>query len=52
MAGYAELTNGRVWYDDQGSGEPLLLLHGGAVVDFLANDPVATVAPIRRASTS
>jgi pimeloyl-ACP methyl ester carboxylesterase len=31
MAGYAELTNGSVWYDERGQGEPLVLLHGGAV---------------------
>lgn len=31
MAGYAELTNGSVWYDEQGIGDPLVLLHGGAV---------------------
>ena len=31
MDGYAELTNGRVWYDEQGRGEPVVLLHGGAV---------------------
>lgn len=31
MAGYLELTNGSVWYDEQGQGEPLVLLHGGAV---------------------
>lgn len=31
MADYAELTNGRVWYDERGAGEPLVLLHGGAV---------------------
>ena len=28
---YAELTNGSVWYDERGQGEPLVLLHGGAV---------------------
>lgn len=28
---YAELTNGRVWYDERGEGQPLVLLHGGAV---------------------
>jgi pimeloyl-ACP methyl ester carboxylesterase len=28
---YAELSNGRVWYDEYGHGEPLVLLHGGAV---------------------
>jgi pimeloyl-ACP methyl ester carboxylesterase len=31
MAGYADLTNGSAWYDERGSGEPLVLLHGGAV---------------------
>ena len=31
MAGYAELRNGRVWFDERGAGEPLVLLHGGAV---------------------
>src|SRR5205809_279351 len=30
MAAYVELTNGNVWYEDQGQGEPLVLLHGGA----------------------
>jgi len=31
MAGYIELTDGSVWYDERGQGEPLVLLHGGAV---------------------
>jgi pimeloyl-ACP methyl ester carboxylesterase len=31
MAGYAGLTNGSVWYDERASGEPLVVLHGGAV---------------------
>jgi pimeloyl-ACP methyl ester carboxylesterase len=31
MGGYAELTNGTVWYNERGQGEPLVLLHGGAV---------------------
>jgi pimeloyl-ACP methyl ester carboxylesterase len=31
MAGMIELTGGGVWYDEQGQGEPLVLLHGGAV---------------------
>jgi pimeloyl-ACP methyl ester carboxylesterase len=31
VAGYLDLTNGRVWYDEQGRGAPLVLLHGGAV---------------------
>lgn len=31
VAGYAELTNESVWYDERGEGEALVLLHGGAV---------------------
>ncbi|HEX7171325.1 MAG TPA: alpha/beta hydrolase [Candidatus Limnocylindria bacterium] len=31
MGAYAELTQGSVWYDERGVGEPLVLLHGGAV---------------------
>jgi pimeloyl-ACP methyl ester carboxylesterase len=31
MAGYLELPQGRIWYDEQGSGDPLVLIHGGAV---------------------
>jgi 3-oxoadipate enol-lactonase len=31
MAGYAELTNVRMWYDEHGKGEPLVLIHGGVV---------------------
>lgn len=31
MGTYAELTQGSVWYDELGEGEPLVLLHGGAV---------------------
>lgn len=31
MDTYAELTQGSVWYDERGAGEPLVLLHGGAV---------------------
>jgi hypothetical protein len=31
MAAYAELAHGRVWYDEHGSGVPLVLVHGGAV---------------------
>ncbi|MFG1941511.1 alpha/beta fold hydrolase [Nonomuraea sp. NPDC048826] len=29
MAGYAELDDVRMWYDERGEGEPLVLLHGG-----------------------
>jgi pimeloyl-ACP methyl ester carboxylesterase len=28
---FVELSNGRVWYDERGQGEPLVLVHGGAV---------------------
>jgi pimeloyl-ACP methyl ester carboxylesterase len=31
MGTYAELTNGKVWFEEQGSGDPLILIHGGAV---------------------
>ena len=31
MAEYAELSSGRVWFDEHGRGEPLVLVHGGAV---------------------
>ena len=31
VAQYAELTQGSVWYDETGQGDPLVLLHGGAV---------------------
>ena len=31
MGSYAELTQGRVWYEERGAGEPLVLVHGGAV---------------------
>ena len=31
MGTYVELPQGRVWYEEQGSGDPLVLIHGGAV---------------------
>lgn len=31
MGSYADLTQGSVWYEDHGSGEPIVLVHGGAV---------------------
>jgi pimeloyl-ACP methyl ester carboxylesterase len=31
MAEYAALSSGRVWFDEHGRGEALVLLHGGAV---------------------
>jgi pimeloyl-ACP methyl ester carboxylesterase len=89
----AQLTNGRVYYSEHGSGEPLILmatdddiaslphqldffgalpnaelaivpgtshfllqekpaLVNAILLDFLANDPVATIAPVRRAAAA
>ncbi|HET8786099.1 MAG TPA: alpha/beta hydrolase, partial [Candidatus Limnocylindrales bacterium] len=31
MGTYADLSNGKVWFEEQGSGDPLILIHGGAV---------------------
>jgi pimeloyl-ACP methyl ester carboxylesterase len=31
VSAYAALTSGAVWYDEHGHGDPLVLLHGGAV---------------------
>jgi pimeloyl-ACP methyl ester carboxylesterase len=31
MGTYADLTAGKVWFDERGSGDPLVLIHGGAV---------------------
>jgi hypothetical protein len=31
MASHAELIGGNVEYDEQGDGEPLVMLHGGPV---------------------
>jgi pimeloyl-ACP methyl ester carboxylesterase len=31
MAEYAQLSGGSVWYDERGEGEPLVMIHGGAV---------------------
>jgi pimeloyl-ACP methyl ester carboxylesterase len=44
MAGYLELSNGSVWYDEQGSGEPLVMLHGGAVDSRFFDANVASLA--------
>jgi hypothetical protein len=50
MAGYAARTNGSVWYDEQGSGDPLVLLHGGAVDarSFEQNVGGLAIVPLRR----
>jgi pimeloyl-ACP methyl ester carboxylesterase len=44
MAGTLELANGRVWYDQQGQGEPVVLLHGGAVDSRFFDHNVGTLA--------
>jgi pimeloyl-ACP methyl ester carboxylesterase len=31
MAGYLDVPGGSIWYDEQGQGQPLVLIHGGAV---------------------
>jgi pimeloyl-ACP methyl ester carboxylesterase len=41
---YADLSNGRVWYDEQGHGEPLVVLHGGAVDARFFEQNVAALA--------
>lgn len=41
---YAELTQGSVWYDEQGDGEPLVLLHGGAVDSRFFADNIGPLA--------
>ena len=45
MAGYVELDEVRPWYDELSSGSS-----GDPEHDFLATDPVLTLAPVRRAA--
>ena len=52
MAGYAELTGGSVWYDEQGQGEPLVLLHGGAVDSRFFDQNVGALAERFRVITT
>jgi pimeloyl-ACP methyl ester carboxylesterase len=52
MAGYAELTHGRVWYDEHGSGVPLVLLHGGAVDSRFFDQNVDAIAERFRVITT
>jgi pimeloyl-ACP methyl ester carboxylesterase len=52
MAGYIELTHGSVWYDEQGQGDPLVLLHGGAVDARFFEHNVAALAEHYRVITT
>jgi pimeloyl-ACP methyl ester carboxylesterase len=52
MAGYAELANGRVWYDESGQGEPVVLLHGGAVDSRFFDHNVGALAERFRVITT
>jgi pimeloyl-ACP methyl ester carboxylesterase len=52
MAGYAELSSGRVWYDEHGRGEPLVLLHGGAVDSRFFDQNVPALAERFRVITT
>jgi pimeloyl-ACP methyl ester carboxylesterase len=44
MGEYAELTSGSVWYEEQGRGEPLVVIHGGAVDSRFFNQNVGAFA--------
>ncbi len=52
MGGYAELSSGRVWYDQHGRGEALVLLHGGAVDSRFFDQNVAAFAERFRVITT
>ena len=40
MGAYLDLPGGQVWYDEQGSGPPVVLIHGGAVDSRFFKDNV------------
>jgi pimeloyl-ACP methyl ester carboxylesterase len=44
MGDYIDLATGRVWYEELGAGEPLVLLHGGAVDTRFFKDNVPALA--------
>ena len=44
MGDYIDLTNGRVWYEERGTGEPVVLIHGGAVDTRFFKDNVPALA--------
>jgi pimeloyl-ACP methyl ester carboxylesterase len=44
MGDYIDLTNGRVWYEESGAGEPVILIHGGAVDTRFFKDNVPALA--------
>jgi pimeloyl-ACP methyl ester carboxylesterase len=52
MAAYAELTHGRVWYDEHGNGVPLVLVHGGAVDSRFFDNNVSAFAEHFRVITA
>ena len=44
MGEYIDLTGGRVWYEESGTGEPVILIHGGAVDGRFFKDNVPALA--------
>ena len=44
MGEYIELSGGRVWYEETGAGDPVILLHGGAVDGRFFRDNVPALA--------
>jgi pimeloyl-ACP methyl ester carboxylesterase len=52
MAEYAELSSGRVWFDEHGRGEPLVLVHGGAVDGRFFDQNVRPIAERFRVITT
>ncbi len=44
MGEYIDLAGGRAWYEETGSGEPLVLLHGGAVDTRFFKDNIPALA--------
>ena len=44
MGDYIDLNGGRVWYEEQGAGDPLVLIHGGAVDSRFFRDNVPALA--------
>ncbi len=51
MGTYLELPAGKVWYDDQGSGQPVVFIHGGAVDGRFFKDNVPALTDRLRVIT-